>query len=86
MNTLLSLKRISFLLVVSLILTNCTSPTSVELVDATAEFDALNKAFGEDYNNGNAEAVANRYTEDAKLLPPNSSITFKKRFDPFRCV
>ena len=46
----------------------------MELVDATAEFDALNKAFGDDFNNGDPEAIANRYTADAKLMPPNSGI------------
>ncbi len=54
----------------SLILSSC-NPLPVDVADEITE---ANKAFMEDFNKGDMKAVAQHYTEDAKLLPPNSEV------------
>ena len=53
-----------------LILSSCTQGP----IDATDEISEANKSFMESFNNGDMKAVAQHYTEDAKLFPSNSEI------------
>jgi len=43
-------------------------------VDVSGEISDANKVFMESFNTGDMAALAQCYTEDAKLLPPNSEI------------
>ncbi len=52
----------------------CTSPQPVEPLDITADIQSLNNGFEADFAKGDAEGLANRYTEDGKLMPPNGEI------------
>ncbi len=74
MKTLFSFYQLSVIFMLTVLFTNCTSPASVEPVDITEEIQALNEVFGEAFSNGDAAAVAARYTTDGKLYPPNSEM------------
>ncbi|MCK5839074.1 MAG: DUF4440 domain-containing protein [Bacteroidales bacterium] len=58
-------------LIGGLILNSCNPPVPVDVADDIIE---ANKAFMEDFNNGDMKAVAQHYTENAKLFPSNSEI------------
>ena len=54
----------------SVLLAGCTPQPA----DVTDEISEHNKAFMESFNNGDMAALAQRYTEDAKLFPANAEI------------
>jgi len=64
--------NLSILLLIPLLLLaiGCTQKPK----DVSSEISAMNDAFMEAFNNGDMEAVAQKYTEDAKLFPENSDI------------
>ena len=53
-----------------LIISGCT----VQPIDVSDEIQAANDAFMEAFNAGDMEAVAMKYTENAKLFPENTGI------------
>jgi len=53
-----------------LLLSSCTQGP----IDVTDEIKEANKSFMESYNSGDLEALAQHYTENAKLLPSNSEV------------
>ena len=74
MRNIYLINRILVALVMGFFLTNCTPPATIEAVDVSAEIQALNQEFREAFKSGEAAAVAARYTEDGKLLPPNAEM------------
>ena len=58
------------ILTLSLVFVGCTQQS----VDVTDEIAEVNKAFMEAFNSGDMTALAQLYTENAKLFPPNSEI------------
>ena len=45
---------------------------AVDTAAETAAIQEINKAWGNNYNAGDADAIANLYAEDAMLLPPGA--------------
>ena len=66
--------RLMSVFALSFMLSNCTTPASIEPVDVSDEIRESNKKFMEAFKNGDAAAVAARYTTDGRLLPPNSEM------------
>jgi len=68
-----NIKPVKILSIVSaflLILSSCTQGP----VDVKTEIQDANKAFVEAFNNQDAAALAQAYTTDAKVFPPNSDV------------
>ena len=59
-----------FLFLVCLIFNSCTQAP----IDVTSEITEANKGFMEAFNNGDANALAQNYTSNAKLYPSNSDV------------
>ena len=57
-----------FILIAGFILTSC----SQEPIDITAEIQKANEHFSETFKSGDAQAMAELYTKDGVLFPPNS--------------
>ena len=73
-------RKISVLLIGCLIFSSCNQAP----LDATSEISEANKVFMESFNSGDMKAVAQHYTEDAKLFPANSEIvTGKETIEAF---
>ena len=69
---------IQYLLVIMLALPFLASCTTAPPPDTTAEdlqaIKAIGKQFTDNFNYGNIAAIASRYSEEPKILPPNSQI------------
>lgn len=50
----------------------CTAPETAQREDVSENIGAANKEFMAAFARGDAAALASLYTEDGKLLPPNS--------------
>lgn len=60
--------NLSFIIIVALLIGSCQQrPT-----DVSAEIQKANDVFGETFKSGDAEAMANLYTANGVLYPPNS--------------
>jgi ketosteroid isomerase-like protein len=68
------ISKLLFVFALGFILTNCTTPASMEPVDVSSEIQSLNEEFRAAFKSGDPAAVAARYTEDGKLYPPNSEM------------
>ncbi len=67
------MKHLTWLLVLVPLLAACQKKgAELNLKEARAAIEAANSALATAFNNGDAEAVAKFYTEDAVVLPPNA--------------
>lgn len=64
--------RSTLLLLAATVATGCQAPPSQSPMDLTAEMRAAAEQWSTAFGAHDAEALASLYTEDAKLLPPNS--------------
>ena len=60
----------TFIFLVFLLFNSCTQRS----IDATSEIEEANKGFMEAFNSGDANALAMKYTTNAKLYPSNSDV------------
>ncbi len=69
------MKKSTFLqIITALVVTFFISSCVQQPVDVTGEISDANTVFMEAFNSGDMHALAQCYTEDAKLFPPNSEI------------
>ena len=71
------------ILVLSLAVASCSTPAketpaAFDMVAAQKAIDARNAVFMEAWNKGDSTAVANCYTADAKIMPPNEKASSGK--------
>lgn len=83
--TYTSLRHASRVVALAAIFLACTAPAPAELTDADrADIQAVSNEFTEHFLAGNFAGVAELYTEDAVLLPPNhASVTGRAAIEAF---
>ena len=61
-------------LLISIFLASCAQPAKFDSSSATKGIDAGNAVFSSSFAKGNTQAIADLYTEDAVVLPPNQEM------------